>query len=241
MFNLYIWQGTRAHWTAENITLHSVRCKNGLIHIDEHDLVTVTSLAPPANAGISGSRSVMNLCSGFSYCLSSLDSLYVWHGRGSLDQESKAAIEYAQGMAGNTMSIVELAEGHDEDEMFWMYLGDDDWAKADYWQWRPTTRCESRILRVDSDDSQPVCSASAYRTHHDLTQLATQVLIVPFLTDTHDRVFILDCVWEFFVLVGVDAHNKRKDIRLAVEVATVRSPSHSSPCADRAFSTLHVW
>lgn len=46
-----------------------------------------------------------------------------------------------------------------------------------------------------------------------------------FLEENHlpTAVFILDCVWELFVLVGREARGKRRDIRLAVSVAMVCS------------------
>jgi hypothetical protein len=34
-------------------------------------------------------------------------------------------------------------------------------------------------------------------------------------------VFIIDCIWELFVLVSRDARGKRRDIRLAVSIAMV--------------------
>jgi hypothetical protein len=36
-------------------------------------------------------------------------------------------------------------------------------------------------------------------------------------------VYVIDCVWELFVLVGKEARGKRRDIKLALSVATVRS------------------
>lgn len=35
-------QGTRSHWSAENTTMHQVRCMQGNVLIDEHDLVCAT-------------------------------------------------------------------------------------------------------------------------------------------------------------------------------------------------------
>lgn len=35
-------QGTRAHWSAENTTMHLVRFLNGVVLIDEMDLVCST-------------------------------------------------------------------------------------------------------------------------------------------------------------------------------------------------------
>ena len=109
-------------------------------------------------------QNVRNLCSGFSYCFTILDALYVWHGRGAIDAERRAAVAYAQALAGAGGTVVELQEGvessGDEDEMFWMILGDDDYAKADYWRWRGTTDAEARIFKVDTRASDVVCGFS---------------------------------------------------------------------------------
>ena len=68
-----------------------------------------------------------------------LGSFYVWHGRGSTLQERAAALKYTETFSADAISPIELNEGEDDnDEMFWMILGDDTFAKADYWQWRRT-------------------------------------------------------------------------------------------------------
>ena len=93
------------------------------------------------------------MCSGFSYCLTLLDTLYVWYGRGSRQQERDAALKYAQGLAVKGSTVVQLAEGEsDDDEMFWMMLGNDEYADADYWKWRPAAPERTpRLWRVDAD------------------------------------------------------------------------------------------
>ena len=96
------------------------------------------------------------MCSGFSYCLTILDTLYVWHGRGSRKEERDVALKYAQVLAGKGSNVVRLVEGEsDDDEMFWMMLGEDYYAKADYWQWRKfSTDIDPRIWRVDSQNAE---------------------------------------------------------------------------------------
>lgn len=37
----------------------------------------------------------------------------------------------------------------------------------------------------------------------------------------HNQVYLIDCSWEFFVLVGKDARAKRRDIRTALAAAMV--------------------
>jgi len=50
---------------------------------------------------------------------------------------------------------VELVEQEsDDNEMFWMMLGNDDYARADYWKWRPDlATAMPRIWRVDSSST----------------------------------------------------------------------------------------
>jgi hypothetical protein len=103
-------------------------------------------------------QSIKNLCSGYSYCLSILDTLYVWHGCGSREQERHASLEYAHELAAKGTNIVELAEGEtDGDEMFWMMLGDEDYAKADYWKWRRAEdKLDPQIWRINTDNAETV-------------------------------------------------------------------------------------
>lgn len=85
------------------------------------------------------SQRIKNLCSGYSYCITTLDHIYVWHGIGSIPTERSAALDYGKGMATSGTMVVELVEGEGDvnDEMFWMIMGDpDSYAKADYWRWR---------------------------------------------------------------------------------------------------------
>ncbi len=101
-----------------------------------------------------------NLCSGFSYCVSVLDTLWVWHGRGSTDVERRAAIDYSRRLSDNNSpvipNVVEVREG-DEDEMFWMLLGNDGYASADHWKWRRDAGndVELRVWKVDCDAQNP--------------------------------------------------------------------------------------
>jgi hypothetical protein len=99
------------------------------------------------------SKHVSNLCSAFSYCLTLLGTCYVWHGKGSLPRERQAALGYARSLSAEGTHPVELVEREsDDNEMFWMLLGDAvDYANADYWKWRPTSvTVLPRIWRVDA-------------------------------------------------------------------------------------------
>ncbi|KAF9222682.1 hypothetical protein BS17DRAFT_707889 [Gyrodon lividus] len=187
---LAIRQGTRAHWSPENTAMHVVRSSNGQMLIDEIDL------------------NIRNLCSGYSYCVCILDNIYVWYGCGSVLTERTATLKYAQGMAAKGTSVVELTEGENDadDEMFWMVVGDSDsYAKADYWKWRSTTV-----------PSEPRCWAV------DVANSDISIRLIPVVsaeTIQQESVYIIDCSWEFFVLVGKDARAKRPDITLAITTA----------------------
>lgn len=67
--------------------------------------------------------------------------------------ERAAALQYAQDMAAKGTSVKELVEGEndEDDEMFWMVVGDSEsYAKADYWRWRRSVMpSEPRCWLVD--------------------------------------------------------------------------------------------
>ncbi|KAF8556105.1 hypothetical protein OG21DRAFT_1409687 [Imleria badia] len=206
---LAIRQGTRAHWSSENTAMHVVRSSDGHVLIDEIDL------------------NIRNLCSGYSYCISILDNIYVWHGCGSVAVEQAAALRYAQDMAVKGTSVKELMEGENDgdDEMFWMVVGDSEsYAKADYWKWRRSVvPSEPRCWLVDVAHSEapirPVPTVFAE-------------------TVQQDSVYIIDCFWEFFVLVGKDARAKRSDITLGIHTAMAMAPLVAT---SKPFSpTIHV-
>lgn len=134
--------------------MHLVRSSFGVIFIDEHDLVSGKCFFL-SFVDIYLLKNVKNLCSGFSYCISVLGNVYVWHGRGSLSSERQAARKYAQDLGTN---IFEFSQGQDDDdEMFWMVLGDESFAQADYWKWRSSSPdIQPKIWLVDSSQTEPV-------------------------------------------------------------------------------------
>ncbi|KAH9040635.1 hypothetical protein EDB85DRAFT_1924378 [Lactarius pseudohatsudake] len=203
---LAIRQGTRSHWSAENTTMHQVRWIQGNVLIDEHDL------------------HVSNLCSAFSYCLTLLGTSYVWHGKGSLPEERQAALEYAQSLATEGSSLVELIEQEsDDNEFFWMMLGDAGYANADYWKWRPKLATNlPRIWRVDASSDPYLTNVPAFATQSNVAS----------------SVYLTDCIWELFVLVGAKARGSRQDIRLALSSAKDLSMRNK---VDRPFTPpIHV-
>lgn len=202
-------QGTRAHWSSENTAMHVVRSSGEHIFIDQVDL------------------SIRNLCSGYSYCVSILDQIYVWHGRGSTPKERNAARDYAQASAVKGTSITELREGDNDvnDEMFWMVLGDSgDYAKADYWRFRNASApCDPRCWIVDATvEGDPIRATTSISAETILQQ----------------SVYIIDCSLEFFVLVGKNARSKRSDISLAIQtvMAMAKRVAISKPFSP----TVHV-
>jgi len=98
------------------------------------------------------SQNIQNLCSGFSYCVSALGTIYIWHGIGSLPLERQATVEYARSIAGNS-ELVEMNQGeNDDNDMFWMLLGNEPFADADYWRWRTSvlpSDSKPTVWRVD--------------------------------------------------------------------------------------------
>ncbi|KAJ6587043.1 hypothetical protein DFH09DRAFT_1142397 [Mycena vulgaris] len=184
---LAIRQGSRAHWANENTAMHIVRSMHGVSFIDQVDI------------------DIRNICSGFSYCVSILDTLFVWHGCGSTSDERKAAMEYGQTLTSNPDDIVVLTEnGNDDDEMFWMVLGDEaEYAKADYWRWRASIGLSPRIWSVEAARKEAVLPVQTFYKEQS----------------PQTCVYILDCVFEFFVLVPSGARGKRRDISLALSIA----------------------
>ncbi|KAG6333692.1 hypothetical protein ID866_5399 [Astraeus odoratus] len=206
---LAIRQGTRGHWSSENTTMHVVRSSIDQILIDEVDL------------------KISNLCSGFSYCVTILDSVYVWYGTGSLHIERLAALDYAKSMTSTGTTVIELTEGEDDakDEIFWMIVGEPDcYAKADYWRWRNSSvPSEPRCWLIESKNG---------------TMPIRPVPLLSAETILHESVYIIDCVWEFFVLVGKHARGKRNDITLAVNTVITMSKLLAT---SKPFSpTVHV-
>jgi hypothetical protein len=93
-----------------------------------------------------------------------LDNVYVWYGCGSLAAERDVALVYARGLAPKGSDVVELEEGKSDDhEIFWMMLGDDDYARADYWKWRRSAGGSSpRIWRIGGKDNSNMVIYSTF-------------------------------------------------------------------------------
>ncbi|KAF8897057.1 hypothetical protein CPB84DRAFT_1681849, partial [Gymnopilus junonius] len=204
---LAIRQGSRMHWSTENTTMHLVRSFRNIILIDENDL------------------SIKNLCSAFSYCVTVLGSVYVWNGRGSTDQERKAVLQYATTFSTDSIPPTVLTEGDDDDdEMFWMILGDEDFANADYWRWRRSSpSVDPSIWRINiNDPSTPVSAVEFISIEQEL----------------HKAIYVINCIWEFFILVGREARSNRRAIEFALDLAKELS---SEAASSRPYvPTVHV-
>ncbi|EJD42707.1 hypothetical protein AURDEDRAFT_114944 [Auricularia subglabra TFB-10046 SS5] len=148
---------------------------------------------------------IVNLCSASSFCLSLLGSFYVWHGRGSLEVERQEALSYAKTMlATDGLEVIELNEGS-EDEMFWAMLGDAPYANAEYWQWRvDLPHIGPRLFKIDSGKGK---DAVKHIPNFAAGEIAST------------GVYVIDGVFELFVVVGAQARGKRTDIRLALYIA----------------------
>lgn len=112
-------------------------------------------------------QNIKNLCSAFSYCFTILGSIYIWHGRGSTTAERRAAMDYSKRLSNDIGSPTELVEGEtDDDEMFWLILGDDDYAKADYWRWRAdSTVTDPYVWKVNPENIELPVSVTNSCSH----------------------------------------------------------------------------
>jgi hypothetical protein len=84
----------------------------------------------------------------------------VWYGSGSTPRERQAALQYARSLEVDRTPAIELSESEKNGEnMFWMILGDEDYANADYWKWRSTSSItDPRIWRVNVSSDNDVVS-----------------------------------------------------------------------------------
>ena len=208
--------------------MHLVRSIDGLIYIDELDLVRAPSSTVKAITK-SHKQDVKNLCSGFSYCFSLLGTFYTWYGHGTILEEKRAALEYAQSMAASS-NVIELTEEEDDaDEMFWMMLGEREYAQAEHWKWKPSTPgAIARIWALQRSSSQDVRLPTSNTNQCLALTLAAQIVLVQSIAPGRATVFIVDCIWEYFVVVDQEARENRRSIMLGLMVATVMylPPSH---------------
>jgi hypothetical protein len=87
--------------------------------------------------------------------LTLLGTCYVWHGKGSLPGERQAALGYVVSLAVESSPVELVEQESDDNETFWMMLGSkDEYARADYWKWRPDLATAlPRIWRVDASSA----------------------------------------------------------------------------------------
>lgn len=159
-----------------------------------------------------------------------MDSVYVWYGRGSTPLENKAALEYGHSLATASPPIELTEDSSKDDEMFWMILGEGEYADADFWKWRRnSSHIDPRIWRVRADlDKDCVRGAYRCRRTYSLIHNFSKVTAVDWMSSEasfHESVYIIDCIWEFYVVVGSDARSHKQDIELAINVAIVSRTS----------------
>ncbi|KAF8322294.1 hypothetical protein DL93DRAFT_2205857 [Clavulina sp. PMI_390] len=201
-------QGSVGLWSVENTAMHCVRSA------PHGSNVIITEL----------DLNIQNLSSAYSYVLSVPGSIYVWHGRGSRPNERSHASSYASTLSQDSLPVADFEEG-DEDSMFWAYLGDEPWANADYWSERSQHegRPSSVAWKVDGS-AAPAKSC--------------QRIDLPDTGRSPNGVYVVDGIFEVFVIVGVDARGDRSSIRLALDIAKGIS-AHNA--ASRPFSPpIHI-
>ena len=157
-----------------------------------------------------------------------LGTSYVWHGKGSLPKERQAALEYARSLTAEGSNPTELIEKEsDDNEFFWMMLGNAGYASADYWKWRPKmATILPRIWCIDALSAPYVRVVLTLYLSHSHKDSLLQLSNVPaFSTQSNinSSVYLIDCIWELFVLVGTKARASRQDIRLALSCAMVHT------------------
>ncbi|KAG8863336.1 hypothetical protein FRB96_008828 [Tulasnella sp. 330] len=152
-----------------------------------------------------------NLCSAFSYVATLLDNVYIFHGKGATAPERSEATKYALSLLSDGASPIEFEEGA-EDEMFSMILGDDTHAMADFWKYRSVGgKRAADLFRIDAQADAPV---------QRLDEVAAESI-------DPSAVFVLDGVFEVFVIVGADARQQRQDIHLGLSVARQLGTHHA--------------
>jgi hypothetical protein len=66
------------------------------------------------------------------------------------------ALKYAESLKTSTPPD-ELEEGADDNELFWVILGTEEYANADHWRWRPSATLSSpRIWKIEVRSSGTV-------------------------------------------------------------------------------------
>lgn len=129
-------------------------------------------------------------------------------------------------MASESMKVQEMTQGAegDDGEMFWMVLGEEGYADADFWRFRP--RFENRVpkwYRVSASDKTAVSIRASHRTSVTYSIILQMQPIPAITTADFDRpaVYILNGIFELYVIVCKTARDRRDDIRLALDLAEV--------------------
>jgi hypothetical protein len=125
-------------------------------------------------------------------------------------------------IAGPEKEIDEYDEGK-EDPIFFVLLGDDAWANADYWKYRAAlgkVAHRPRMFLIDArDKKQPVSINVTVNPILAYTLCQVSCYIPSTSKIAPDAIFVLDNMLEMIVTVGPEARARRTDILLAVHIA----------------------
>ncbi|KAK9895903.1 hypothetical protein P389DRAFT_71575 [Cystobasidium minutum MCA 4210] len=208
-------QGFRSTFDVLNSTLYRVQSRGrGVSFIDEVEL------------------QASSLCSAYSYIASVFQDLFVWYGRGTPDEESRVALQYAEELAragtGPKRKIAHMLEGAESDLWRDIMGHEEEYAFANHWRFRLENSAVAQVatqfyeVNVSSD-------ASHIRTLGNETACSLS-----------DRgVYVVRTPLECFVLVTPSARGNSRKIAAALHAAASMLDTH--PTANLPYRpTLHT-
>ncbi|KAL4941749.1 hypothetical protein BDV06DRAFT_175777 [Aspergillus oleicola] len=167
-----------------------------------------------------------NLCTGFPFVISAMfGKVYLWKGKGSSAEEIGAARLIGMDL-GLTGEFEEVAEGEESDsfyEIFPQHKETWDYMRSDDWLLKPThDPYRIRLLRVDHELGQrsfwirrPGSSSPVIRPNDTVQE------VEPFSQKdlSPKGIYVLDTVFEIYVIVGDQASNRPAEFASAVVFA----------------------
>lgn len=124
-------KGFRGGFDVLNSSLYRVQTKGkGISFIDEVEL------------------QASSLCSAYSYIASVFQDLFVWYGRGTPDEESRVAVQYAEELAkagpGAKKKVAHMLEGAESDLWRDIMGHEEEYAFANVRIFLPLVRCNQK-------------------------------------------------------------------------------------------------
>lgn len=119
--------------------------------------------------------------------------------------------------------MVEFKE-RSEDAIFWMILGQAEYANAHHWKFRNhLDRLGARIYAIDSSKTRTPVSRNFGRNWNKSPEFEIQVQVLPSVSarELQEGIFVIDCRLEVYILIKAEARGKRTDIQLALALAEV--------------------